>query len=171
MNIRWRVFLAYATLIVVPALWDVIFAQRSIPIIPSSYDRALEAIKLLKEWSIWLAGIQSGAIAAIGALLKDGRPTKYKWLLPACLSAFCLSLLSAAWLLGTLPRLLLLLTQDISIKNDFIARVIPFYLLPPHIVIPVRIGLMITYEHIFFLVGIALFCWMLLDWRKAGGAR
>ena len=164
-----RIFLAYAGVVALTALWDILFAQRAIPAVPASYERALEAIKLLKDWSTWLAGIQTGAIAVVGALLRDGRPGKHKWLPPACLTAFSLSLLAAAWLLGTLPRLIFLLTTGVSTTNDIIAKVIPFYLLPPYVTSPVRLGLMVTFEHMFFLIGIALFSWMLLDWKKVGG--
>jgi hypothetical protein len=34
--------------------------------------KTLESVKLLKDWSSWLVGIQTAAIAAIGALIKDG---------------------------------------------------------------------------------------------------
>jgi len=32
----------------------------------------LEAVKLIKDWAIWVTGIQTGAIAVLGSLMKDG---------------------------------------------------------------------------------------------------
>jgi hypothetical protein len=161
-----RVLSVYGAIVLVTLLWDILAAKSGIPVVAASHEDALEAIKLLKDWSSWLAGIETGAIAAVGALIKDGRPAKHKWLLTACLTAFGLSLLAAAWLLATLPRLTLRLKAGTGTENDIIGRVMPFYLLPPYLTVPVRVGLMVVYEHVFFIVGIVLFCWLLLGWQK-----
>jgi hypothetical protein len=159
-----KTMVIYGILIAVTFCWDVFVAQPVLVSTATPYEPALEAAKLLKDWSIWLAGIQTGAIAAIGALIKDGRRARRKGLLPACLAAFCLSLLAAAWLLDTLPQLVIRMESGVSTANDLFAKIVPFYLLRPHVFLPARMGLMITYEHSFFILGIGLFCWMLVDW-------
>lgn len=60
------------------ALWMVLlllvfaifYAGESVPV--SSSENAMEAIKLMKDWSSWMAGVQTATLAALGILAKDG---------------------------------------------------------------------------------------------------
>jgi hypothetical protein len=162
---------SYAAVVALVVVWEIAAARKGIPVVTTSRENALEAIGLLKDWSVWLTGIETAAIAAVGALLKDSKRPRRAWLIQACVTAFVLSLVAATWLLGTLPRIAILLSATDATTNDVIAHVVPFYLVPPYVVIPVRLGLMVVFEHLFFLVGISLGCWLLLDVRGAARAQ
>jgi hypothetical protein len=68
----------------------------------------LEALKFLKEWSSWLAAIETGAIAIIGTMTKDIKPPDHIPLLAQVFAStatlgFLISLLGAGYLLLGLP--------------------------------------------------------------------
>jgi hypothetical protein len=161
-----RIFLSYGGLVLIGLLWDIFVAQQRIPVVMASRENAVEAIGLLKDWSTWLAGIEIASIAAVGAILKDSEPVRHKWLGLSCVAAFGCSLMAATWLLGSLPRVALTVEAQPAAANDIVGRVMPFYLFPPYVTIPVRVGLMIVYEHMFFLIGVWFFCWLLIAPRK-----
>ena len=155
----------YLATVAATVVWDVYAARPGIPIALVTRDDAIESIHLLKDWSIWMAGIDVAIVAAMSVVLKDYRP-RYRWLPPACLLALALSLLAATWLLGTLPRLASGLSGTPAAANDVFGKIVPFYLWPPHLTIPVRVGLMIVFEHMFFLMGVGLFSWQVLTSTK-----
>ena len=69
-----RIVLVYCAVVGATLVWDIVWAQSGIPLAAASRENALEAIKLLKDWSTWLAGIETAAIAAVGALPKMAVP-------------------------------------------------------------------------------------------------
>lgn len=73
---------------------------------------AIAAIALLKDWAVWMAGIQTATLASLGLLAKDGMLAgsltawQARWaLLTALFNAA--ALLFSAWLLTSLSSLML----------------------------------------------------------------
>jgi hypothetical protein len=80
-------------------------------------EHAIEALKFMQGWSIWLVGIQTGAIGFIGILYKNGfKARKERWVVGATLSCFGVSILSAMVVHGGIPSVAsrLLFINDIS---------------------------------------------------------
>lgn len=68
----------------------------------------LEALKFLKDWSSWVAAVETGAIAVIGTMVKDIKPPDHMPLLAKIFATtatlgFLISLLGAGYLLLGLP--------------------------------------------------------------------
>lgn len=75
-------------------------------------DGAKEALSLLKDWAVWMAGIQTATIAALGLMAKDGVPTlkltAFQSRLAVLVAVFnTLALFFSAWLLTSLSSLML----------------------------------------------------------------
>ena len=45
----------------------------------STKDAAQEALKLMKDWGVWMASIQTGTLAALGIMSKDGLVRQIKF--------------------------------------------------------------------------------------------
>lgn len=64
-----------------------------------------EALKLLKEWSTALVVVQSGAMAVIGSMVKDGNVGTAKPYLAMAIICFLFSILVAANVVGAIPKI------------------------------------------------------------------
>jgi hypothetical protein len=120
----------------------------------------------MKDWGIWMAGISTGAIAAIGALLP-----KTGWIddwhrIAAILAVmlFGASILVSTWLMATLPSLHLRLRKSESPENDIYEQKI-FWL------VNVRVGLLAALQHLFFTLAIVAFAFFLYRTILAAGSR
>lgn len=78
-------------------------------------EDAVESVKLMKDWGVWLTGIQTAAIAAIGAFFR-GAPLPP----PAKLAVlfFTVSILMDTILLAGLPSIVLRLKRTVSLPPD-----------------------------------------------------
>ncbi len=103
--------LSVAVLILVSAyLLPKTFFANAVPI--DSKEGAKEALSLLKDWAVWMAGIQTATIAALGLLAKDGAPCMKLTALQSHLAVLValfntLALFFSAWLLTSLSSLML----------------------------------------------------------------
>ncbi len=69
-----------------------------------------EAIKLIGDWSKWIATVETGAIAAVGAFFKTSSATVFSsWALSIAVLCFVCSIALAAGVLLSLPAVV----QDI----------------------------------------------------------
>lgn len=119
----------------------------------------LESVKLIKDWAIWVTGIQTGAIAILGSLVKDGVPRIHlKWVV-AALIFFVLSILAAVWLVLLLPSV----TEQLYAPNH--QDIQPLYDIPLHHMIPIRLGTMATIMHLCFIFGIV--CFAMFVYKRA----
>ena len=66
-----------------------------------------DAITLMKDWAVWMAGLQTAVLAALAALVKDGKIHDSQRV-PAILTAVfnALALLFTAWTISALPSLM-----------------------------------------------------------------
>lgn len=105
-------------------------------------------ITLLKEWSIWLVGIQTSAIGLLSltAGRKGSYPFEKKWLRLAII-AFTLSILTASWTLSSLPEIISRLPSPNANFHDM--RM--FRLCP----LPLWVATSV--QHWFFMAGIVFF--------------
>lgn len=85
---------------------------------------AIAAIALLKDWAVWMAGIQTATLASLGLLAKDGMLAgsltawQARWaLLTALFNAA--ALLFSAWLLTSLSSLMLRACSSDQLTYDF----------------------------------------------------
>lgn len=119
----------------------------------------LEAVKQIKDWAIWVTGIQTGAIAILGSLLKDGvSRTLSRWAI-ATLVCFVLSILAAVWLVLLLP----LITEQLPKLSD--PDIQDIYDIPLPRVLPIPLGTMATIMHLCFVLGII--CFALFVYKRA----
>lgn len=82
----------------------------------------LEAIKLLKEWSTALVVIQTGALAVLGGLVKDGNVTNPTSWLASSLGFFLASILVAAHVIGAIPLIVQHLPQLAERHGDIYTK-------------------------------------------------
>ena len=131
-----------------------------------SYDSAVAAIDKIKEWGIWMAGISTAAIAAVGALLpKTGRIDDWhRFAAILAVLLFGASILVTTWLLATLPSLHLRLHKEDCSENDIYEQRI-FWL------VNVRVGLLATLQHVFFMLAIVALAFFLYRTILAAGGR
>ncbi len=109
-------------------------------------QRALEAIKLLKDWSSWMA---ASAVAIITFLSSQfaASPTL---LTKIATLAFVLSIVSAGWLIGALPWLTINLDIT-SFRNPYQAP-----LSSTRGLRSVRVWMAGFAQHLFYVVGVLL---------------
>ena len=63
---------------------------------------AIESLKLLKDWSIWMVTVQTALLGFLGALPKLSIVVN-KTLLRLTVALFTISILLAAWVLSSIP--------------------------------------------------------------------
>ena len=121
-----------------------------------SNKAAVEAIDKMKDWGIWMAGISTGAITAIGILFpKIPRvDNRHRFWATLAVALFGASVVVSTWLMATLPSLHLRLRENESPENDIYEQRI-FWL------INVRIGLLAALQHLFFVMAILAFAFFL----------
>lgn len=110
-------------------------------------DNSLEALKLLKDWSVWLVGIQTGALGLIATIANPKSTFVYggagaKWTV-ACLGA---SIICATWVLAAIPSMAQRAKADSNIH-----RMRPFEWLP------IPLWVMTGLQHWLTIFGILIF--------------
>ncbi len=108
---------------------------------------ALEAVKLLKEWSSWMITVELAIIAFLGSsYLRNGEPLQ-GWMVSVIIF-FGISITAAAWVLGALPWIVVNL--DIPrFANPYQAE-----LSTAPILAKIRLWMMGFVQQAFFIVGI-----------------
>lgn len=111
----------------------------------------LEAAKLVKEWSVWMVGVQA---ALIGFILKNEmQPPLLGSTLNLSLACFVLSILAAAWVLGALPFVVICIPEmqdrDPSMSNIFFSKIDSIF---PLKFIPLWVMALI--QHVTFALGL-----------------
>ncbi|MCK9377557.1 MAG: hypothetical protein M0P73_15570 [Syntrophobacterales bacterium] len=111
-----------------------------------------EAIKLLKEWSTALVVIQSGALAIIGNILKNGDTVNHlNWIFVSMVS-FLASILVAVNVIGAIPPIVQRLPKLVESCDDI-------YKMKNYLGIPLWI--LAFFQHILFFSGILCFVWFI----------
>lgn len=124
---------------------------------PVEYNSAMEAMKLLKEWSIWICTIQAGLLSFLGYFYKKQGVAAFHLSTIIASGCFCISVLSATLLLGALPALMRKLKRDTQgDENDF-------YELPIFNSVAIKLGYLSFIEHFFFFVGLVFYVYGLLN--------
>lgn len=114
------------------------------------WQSQFEAIKLLKEWSTALVVIQSGALAIIGNILKNGdNVDHFSWIFASMVS-FLASILVAANVIGGIPPIVQRLPKLVDSCDDI-------YKMKNYLGIPLWI--LAFFQHILFFAGILCFVW------------
>lgn len=115
------------------------------------YEAAVESAKLMKDWSTWMTGIATAAIAANGVLTRGAVDITFAQI---SIAMFCVAIVINAWLLGSLPSIIARLKYaDISIDNDI-------YELPIFSFLPrkfFRLGFVAGVQHLVFVVAVYAF--------------
>lgn len=125
-----------------------------------SYEAALEAAKLMKDWGSWMTTVSTAVIGANGFLLTSPSSgiasmplVRDTWWAFCSVLLFGLSIAVAAWVLGALPSVVTRLNKDGPVPENDI------YEMPFFSFIPVRVGVMASLQHVFFVLG--LYCFAL----------
>lgn len=128
--------------------------------IPVTYEAALESAKLMKDWGAWMTTVSTAVIGANGFLLTSVNAsfapealTRDRWWAFSSVLLFGLSIVVAAWVLGSLPSVVSRLNQSrASTANDiYEMRFLSF--------VPVRVGAIAGLQHVLFVLG--LYCFAL----------
>lgn len=117
-----------------------------------TYENAKEALSLIANWTTWLTGLQTAAIAAMGFLFDKHPNNQLKTYGFFVLLFFGTSIILTTWLLSSLP----------SIQQRLIDSKIPdsrndIYMVRMFSSIPIRLGWFTGLVHTYFLVGIISF--------------
>lgn len=121
-----------------------------------SYEAAIAAIDKMKDWGIWMAGISTGAIAAVGVLLpkKGFIDDWHRFAAILTVMLFGGSVLVSTWLMATLPSLHLRLRKGEASENDIYEQKIFWF-------VNARIGLLATLQHLLFMLAIVAMAFFL----------
>lgn len=140
-----------------------------------SYEAAVEAAKLMKDWGVWMTTVSTGVIAANGVLLSKSAAEAPRLPLWANLSVLFigLSIVFAAWVIGSLPSIVVRLrrwaaepaspaadssaTAPTDTDKRFVTEDNDFYEARLFSFIPVRVGVVAALQHVFFVLGIYCF--------------
>jgi hypothetical protein len=116
-------------------------------------SNAINAINLIKEWSIWLVGIQTAALGLLSFIAeKQGfLPFDKKWLRRAIIS-FVLSILVSSWTLSALPEMV----QRIKDSSSSIHEMTMFR----HF--PVPLWVFTSAQHWLFILGLVFFAFAVI---------
>lgn len=129
---------------------------------PTSEARGTAALERVHNWATWMTGIQTAAIAVFGFWLEKkggfARGTRDHALAVASLVAFGLSILVATWVLSCLPSIEQRLVEGVCETNDVFEQGI--YLMP--VANWLRLGVLTTVFHSYFVVGAVAFGWLAL---------
>ena len=72
----------------------------------------LEALKLLREWTVWMVAVQTGLIGFLVSLLLQGKIRLGSAYIKGAVICFGLSIACAAWVLGSIPSIAQRLNHD-----------------------------------------------------------
>lgn len=116
-----------------------------------TYESAKEALSRIANWTTWLTGLQTAAIAVMGLLFKSPSPQLKTYGFFAILF-FGASIILATWLLSSLPSIQqrLINSKDPEERNDI-------YMMKIFSFIPFRLGRFSGLIHTYFLLGIVFY--------------
>lgn len=107
----------------------------------------LEALKLLREWSVWMVAVQTGLIGFLISLLLQSQIRLGSIYIKGAVICFGLSIIFAAWVLGAIPSIIQRLNSD---ERGIYA--IGIFDLP--LLRHLRLGWFSFFEHLGFLLGL-----------------
>ena len=156
------IYIVYGTL-VVTAGFLLRETWRKSQAIPVDDSAAIEAAKLLKDWAAWMTTVSTGVIGAIGVMLSSAAssPAALPQVTPVpvreqlwaywSVGLLVLSIIFAAWVLGSLPSIVSRMKKDkASVHNDIYE--VKFFSF-----VPVRFGVIAALEHVLFVLGLCCF--------------
>jgi preprotein translocase subunit SecG len=128
---------------------------------------AKEALGLLKDTTVWLAGIQTATLAALGLIAKDGVTTLMPTQLQIKLSILVALLNSSAlffsaWVLTALPSVTLRVYADPAGKYDFFNMSL-YNSFPDPVGKVLSVRFFTTCNHWLWALGIILFGWLCIS--------
>jgi hypothetical protein len=143
--------------------------------LPVSYEAAVEAVKLMKDWGSWMTSVSTAIIGTNGFMMVNGGTNSLREPAWAYLSLlfFGLSIAFAAWVLGSLPSVVIRLRKGgpadimeipisptlanpgspvstVSVANDI-------YEMKFFSFVPIRVGVVAGLQHLFFILGMYCF--------------
>ncbi|MBV4459159.1 hypothetical protein KVG96_14455 [Pseudomonas sp. COR58] len=125
-------------------------------------ETAKEALGIMKDWAVWMAGIQTATIAALGLMTKDGIANRGLSTLQIDLAILValfntLALFFSAWLLTSLSSLMLRVYQDNLPNYDFYNFPLYAYMENSTSMRRFTVGFFAFWNHWLWGVGILLF--------------
>ena len=115
----------------------------------TSTDRRLEALKLLKDWSVWMVGVETALIGFLGTL--DVSKAALAWTsgdIRLILGWLGVSIVFAAWTLSAIPSLVQRKEQTSDLWR------MPLYDLP--LIREIPFGVITFIQHACFIVAILI---------------
>lgn len=127
------------------------------PCADATRDDALEALKLMKDWGVWLAGIQTAAIAALGAFFKSTTP--FPLTAKLAVVFFTASIIADTVLLAGLPSIVLRLKSKDPASGNQSSAMNDIYELTTFASEKYgkRAGGVYVVSHVYFVLGILAF--------------
>jgi len=131
-------------------------------IVDASYEATKDSLNAMKDWAVWMAGIQVAVLGGVSALAKDGGLTE-KQKAAAIPTALLNSagLLFTAWTLSSIPSLLLRVSGSCKELPAKVPGQCDFYELPfmgnnmaPHF------AFFSTWQHWLWAAGLLSFAWL-----------
>ena len=122
-----------------------------------TYESSKEALGRIANWTTWLTGLQTAAIAVMGLLFKDPSPNLKIYGFFAILF-FGASIILATWLLSSLPSIQqrLINSKEPDERNDI-------YMMKIFSFIPFRLGRFSGLVHTYFLFGIVFYALFIFE--------
>ncbi|NMG67281.1 hypothetical protein GPA19_20270 [Azoarcus indigens] len=131
-------------------------------VVETTYEAAKDALEFMKDWAIWMAGIQVATLGAVAALAKDGALTERQK--SAAIPATILNtvgLLFTAWTLSSIPSLLLRMSGPCKELSTKVAGSCDFYELPfMDVDIAPRFAFFSIWQHWLWAAGLCAFLWL-----------
>lgn len=115
------------------------------------YDTAIEAVKLLKDWGVWMTTIATAAIAANGFLIQSSTGGARSLFASISIFSFVGSVLLDAWLIGCLPAVVLTLKYKTEHPDNDIYERSLFSFLPKRVS---RVGFVGNIQHTLFIIAV-----------------
>ncbi|HYG19365.1 MAG TPA: hypothetical protein VD816_10555 [Ohtaekwangia sp.] len=115
-----------------------------------SYESARDALDRISSWTIWITGIQTAAMGAMGFLAQEENINDFIVYGFFALLFFGASITLSTWLLSSLPSIQQRLKLQVSTENDI-------YMIRIFSVIPISMGRFTGLVHAYFLIGIVFF--------------
>lgn len=126
-----------------------------------TYESAKEALTRIANWTTWLTGIQTAAIATMGLIIKSPASSQLKTFGFFTILFFGTSVILATWLLSSLPSIQqrLINSKKPEEQNDI-------YMMPLFSFVSFRLGRFSGLIHTYFLIGIIFYA--LFIFKKFG---
>lgn len=123
-------------------------------------SRQLEALKLLKDWSIWMVTVQVAAIAFLGTtartlISRDG------FAFPFTISCYALSIMMAAWVLSGIPSIVTRLDEAKKGTTYLHYKLYNIDWMPDRL----TLNVVAIAQHFFFFMGIVGLAYLVISYR------